>query len=93
MGGQDTGCPRQALAASAHFADDRWQVGAAFMISATCYAWYTIVPAGCVLHTVDPSRAGTLHLTKARFRSFARSHYPLVGLGISALAAFAWAHA
>jgi hypothetical protein len=82
-----------ALAASAHLADDRWQVGAALMIGATCYAWYMIVPVGFVLHTIDPSCARTMHLTKARFNAFARKHYPLACLGVGALAAFAWAHA
>jgi len=81
-----------ALAASAYLHDDRWQVGAALMIAAICYTWDRIRPAGEVLHTVDPSRPGTLHLTRVRFRAYALSHYPLIGLGLSALAAFAWAH-
>jgi hypothetical protein len=81
-----------ALAASAYLADDRWQVGAALMIGALCYTWDRIVPASQVLHTVDPSRAATLHLTRARFRTYAMQHYPLIALGLSALVAFAWAH-
>lgn len=81
-----------ALAASAYLADDRWQVGAAFMIGAICYTWDRILPAGRVLHSVDPSRTSTLHLTRARFRTYALQHYPLIVLGLSALAAFAWAH-
>ena len=81
-----------ALAASVHLHDDRWQVGAALMIGSICYTWDRIRPAGKVLHTVDPSRRSTLHLTRARFRAYALSHYPLIGLGLSALAAFAWAH-
>lgn len=81
-----------ALAASAWLQDDRWQVGAALMIGAMCYTWDRIRPAGLVLYTVDPSRRCTLHLTRARFRAYALSHYPLIGLGLSALAAFAWAH-
>lgn len=81
-----------ALAASALLQDDRWQVGAALMIGAICYTWDRIRPAGEVLHSVDPSRHSTLHLTRVRFRAYALSHYPLIGLGLSALAAFAWAH-
>ena len=81
-----------ALAASAYLQDDRWQVGAALMIGAICYTWATVRPAGIVLATVDPTRHGTMHLTRARFRAYAVQHYPLIGLGLSALAAFAWAH-
>lgn len=81
-----------ALAASAYLQDDRWQVGAGLLIGAIAYTWETILPAGTVLHTVDPSRPATQHLTRARFKSYAIRHYPLIGLGLSALAAFAWAH-
>ena len=81
-----------ALIASAYLHDDRWQVGAALMIGAICYTWDRIRPAGEVLYAIDPTRPGTLHLTRARFRTYALSHYPLIGLGLSALVAFAWAH-
>ena len=81
-----------ALAASAYLQDDRWQVGAALMLGAICYTWAEIRPASIVLGTVDPTRHGTMHLTRARFRAYAVQHYPLIGLGLSALAAFAWAH-
>lgn len=81
-----------ALAASAYLQDDRWQVGAGLLIGAICYTWDTILPAGTVLRTIDPSRPATLHLTRARFRSYAFRHYPLIVLGLGALAAFAWAH-
>lgn len=81
-----------ALAASAYLQDDRWQVGAGLMIGAICYTWDAILPAGAVLHTVDPSRAATRHLTRARFRAYAVRHYPLIALGLGALAAYAWAH-
>jgi hypothetical protein len=82
-----------ALIVSAYLDDDRWQVGAAFMIGAICYTLDAIVPAGTVLNTIDPSRAATLHLTRARFKSFAIKHYPLLALGVGALVAFAWAFA
>ena len=81
-----------ALAASIYLQDDRWQVGAALMIGALCYTWDTLLPAGTVLRTLDPARAATAHLTRARFKAYALRHYPLIGLGLSALAAFAWAH-
>jgi len=81
-----------ALAASAYLQDDRWQVGAGLMIGAICYTWDAILPAGTVLHTVDPSRPATQHLTRARFKAYAFRHYPLIVLGLGALAAFAWAH-
>lgn len=81
-----------ALAASAYLQDDRWQVGAGLMIGAICYTWDAILPAGNVLYTVDPSRRATQHLTRARFRSYAFRHYPVIVLGLSALTAFAWAH-
>ena len=81
-----------ALAASAYLQDDRWQVGAGLMIGAICYTFDAILPAGTVLHTVDPTRPATQHLTRARFRSYAFRHYPLIVLGLSSLAAFAWAH-
>jgi len=81
-----------ALIASAYLQDDKWQVGAGLMIGAICYTWDSILPAGTVLHTVDPSRPATQHLTRARFRAYAIRHYPLIVLGLGALAAFAWAH-
>jgi hypothetical protein len=81
-----------ALVASVYLQDDRWQVGAGLMIGALCYTWDTILPAGAVLGTLDPARTSTIHLTRARFRAYALRHYPLIALGLSALAAFAWAH-
>ena len=33
-----------------------------------------------------------LHLTRARFRAYAIRYYPLIALGLGALAAYAWAH-
>ena len=81
-----------ALVASYYLQDDRWQVGAGLMIGAICYTWDSILPAGTVLNTVDPSRPATLHLTRARFRAYAIRHYPLIALGLGALAAYAWAH-
>ena len=82
-----------ALAVSTYLDDDRWQVGAALMIGAICYTWDAIVPAGAVLRSIDPSRQGSVHLTRARFRGFALQHYPLIGLGLSALVSFVWAYA
>lgn len=81
-----------ALLASYYLQDDRWQVGAGLMIGAICYTWDKILPAGTVLHTIDPSRPATLHLTRARFRDYAIRHIPLIVLGLGALAAYAWAH-
>lgn len=81
-----------ALVASYYLQDDRWQVGAGLMIGAICYTLDSILPAGTVLHTVDPTRPATQHLTRARFRAYAIRHYPLIVLGLGALAAYAWAH-
>lgn len=81
-----------ALVASYYLQDDRWQVGAGLMIGAICYTLDSILPAGTVLHTIDPTRLATQHLTRARFRAYAIRHYPLIVLGIGALAAYAWAH-